>query len=147
ELPRQSVASESLREKGALVHVRDVAEGLALANLIAPEHLELHLENPRAHLEDVKNAGCILLGPHSPAAVSDYIAGPSHCLPTGRSAAFSSGLGVMDFMKRSDIVSVSAASLAEYAKHIRQFTSLEGLEGHQRAVELRLRGSAAEKQR
>jgi len=144
-LPRKSVAREAWSRRGALVQVRNLAEGFALANLVAPEHLELHLEKAFSYLGEVKNAGCILLGPHSPAAVSDYVAGPSHCLPTGRSAAFSSGLGVMDFMKRSDVVSISASYLAECAEPIRQFALLEGLEGHYRAVELRLRRIASKK--
>ncbi len=137
-LPRQSVAWQALTGRGALVQVKSVAEGMALANLIAPEHLELHLENPLPWLGEVRNAGCILLGPHSPAAASDYVAGPSHVLPTGRSAAFSSGLGVMDFMKRSSIVSISPECLADCAEPIRVFASLEGLEGHARAVQMRL---------
>jgi histidinol dehydrogenase len=145
-LPRQGIAWEAWMKRGALVKVRDISEGLALSNLIAPEHLELHLENALAFIGEVKHAGCILLGPYSPAAVSDYLAGPSHCLPTGRSATFSSGLGVMDFMKRSDVVSISASYLAECAEHIRQFASLEDLEGHYRAVELRLRRLKSKKQ-
>ena len=144
-LPRQGVAWQAWTKRGALVLVRDLAEGLALSDLIAPEHLELQVENPLAYLGSIRNAGCILLGSHSPAAVSDYIAGPSHCLPTGRSAAYSSGLGVMDFMKRAHVVSISPPCLAEWAEHIRQFTAVEGLEGHYRAVELRMRRLTAKK--
>jgi len=144
-LPRQSLAWQAWSKRGALVQVRDVPEAIALANLLAPEHLELHLENALALLGEVKNAGCILLGPHSPAAASDYVAGPSHVLPTGQGAAFSSGLGVMDFMKRSSVVAVSPACLAECAEDIRQFAALEGLEGHFRAVQMRLRRLAAKK--
>jgi histidinol dehydrogenase len=130
------------------VHVRDLSEGIELANLIAPEHLELHVDNAMGLIAQDKNAGCVLLGKNAPAAASDYIAGPSHCLPTGRSARFSSGLGVMDFMKRSDVVWVSASCLEGWAQSIRQFTAMEGLEGHNRAVEIRrLRRVAARRLR
>jgi histidinol dehydrogenase len=146
-LPTKTNAWRSWTERGALVLTRSIEESIALSNLIAPEHLELHLDNPLALLGDVKNAGCVLLGVYSPAAISDYLAGPSHCLPTGRTATFSSGLGVMDFMKYSGVVSISKACLAEFEEDLREFTAVEGLEAHYRAVQQRLRKMAAKKMR
>jgi len=136
-LPRAKVAAEAWKNKGALVQTKDLAEAFALANLLAPEHLEVQMENAFACLGFIKNAGCILLGNYTPVAASDYAAGPSHALPTGGSARFSSGLGVMDFVKRSDIVALTAFGLENLAPAIREFTKLEGLEGHNRAVALR----------
>jgi histidinol dehydrogenase len=147
KLPRKEFAWESWRQHGAVVLVKDLAEGVALSNLIAPEHLELQVEEPLGILGEVKNAGCILLGAHAPAPVGDYAAGPSHVLPTGRSATFSSGLGVMDFMKRSSVVYLNSTALEGLAETIRQFASLEGLEAHNRAVQMRLRPGAARKAR
>jgi histidinol dehydrogenase len=136
-LPRGEIAGEAWRKRGALVESKDLAEAFALANLLAPEHLEVQVENAFACLGMIKNAGCILLGSHTPVAASDYAAGPSHTLPTGGSARFSSGLGVMDFVKRSDVVALTAEGLAHLAPAIREFTHLEGLAGHNQAVALR----------
>jgi histidinol dehydrogenase len=145
KLSRGQTALEAWEKHGALVHTKTIAEALELANLLAPEHLELHLEKAQSYLKAVKNAGCILLGPYSPVSASDYVAGPSHSLPTGRSALFSSGLGVMDFMKRSDVVSLSRSYLAELAPHIQQFAATEGLTAHGEAVKKRLSPSTTKK--
>jgi histidinol dehydrogenase len=136
-LPREKIAWQAWQEKGALVKTKDLPEAFALANLLAPEHLEVQVENAFAYLGMIKNAGCILLGNYTPVAASDYVAGPSHSLPTGGSAKFSSGLGVMDFVKRSDVVALTAVGLENFAPAIREFTKLEGLEGHNQAAVLR----------
>jgi histidinol dehydrogenase len=137
-LGRRSAAREALRERGALVQVKGLEEAVELANLIAPEHLELHTAEPLLLLPAIKHAGCILLGEESPAALGDYVAGPSHVLPTGGAARFSSGLGVADFVKRSSVILASGRALREAAGAVRAVSSVEGLDGHYRSVALRL---------
>lgn len=137
-LSRADIARQCLDQRGALVLVRDLDEGVELVNLLAPEHLELMVTAPEAVLAKIRNAGCILLGAGSPTAVSDYLAGPSHVLPTGRSARFSSGLGVMDFMKRSSVVSITPEWLARNAATVERLAALEGLDGHARSVRMRV---------
>ncbi len=137
-LARADIVRRCLESRAALVLVRDLAEGVELVNLLAPEHLELMVANPRELMRKIKNAGCVLLGADSPTAVSDYLAGPSHILPTGRSARFSSGLGVMDFLKRSSVVSVTPEWLRRNGPHVERLAQMEGLQGHARSVRLRM---------
>jgi histidinol dehydrogenase len=110
---------------------------------VAPEHLELAVENPNALLKTVRHAGAIFLGRHTPEAVGDYVAGPNHVLPTARSARFSSGLGVLDFMKRSSLIACSAQGLAAIGPAAATLARAEGLHAHALSVELRLRGRRA----
>ena len=138
-LGRADTVRRCLERHGAAVLVRDLDEGAQLVNLLAPEHLELAVAEPQAVLPRIRHAGCILLGPDTPTAVSDYLAGPSHILPTGRSARFSSGLGVMDFLKRSSVVSVSREWLARNGPYVERLAKLEGLPAHRESVAMRMR--------
>ncbi|HUT74106.1 MAG TPA: histidinol dehydrogenase [Armatimonadota bacterium] len=137
-LGRADTIRRCLDERGAMVLVRSLEEGIELVNLVAPEHLELAVADPRGLLPKIRNAGCILVGADTPTAVSDYLAGPSHILPTGRSARFSSGLGVLDFMKRSSVVSVSPEWLAHNGRHVERLAEMEGLQAHARSVRMRM---------
>ncbi|MFI5397536.1 MAG: histidinol dehydrogenase [Candidatus Binatia bacterium] len=136
-LPRRQDIARVLRHRGALVVVRNLAEAVALANEIAPEHLELIVTNPQRWARQIRNAGAIFLGPFSPAALGDYVAGPNHVLPTGGSARFFSPLGVYDFVKRTSVVSATRAGLRRLAPAIVRLAALEGYEAHAAAVRCR----------
>ena len=140
DLPRKEIASRSLDAFGAAVVTRDLAEAVALANRFAPEHLELMVRNPRELLAEIRNAGAIFLGMHTPEALGDYMAGPNHVLPTGGTARFASPLGVYDFIKRTSILSFSREALERYGRPNARFAELEGLSGHGNSVRLRLTG-------
>src|SRR5579875_335906 len=137
-LPRASQVRTALRRNGALVVVSSIDEAIELANTIAPEHLELEVRNPSKWLSSVKTAGAIFIGDHSPAPLGDYVAGPNHVLPTGGAARFASPLGVYDFIKRSSIIEASLTALKKLGPVAARLARLEGLEGHARAIELRL---------
>lgn len=137
--PASRRVRESVAARAALVQTRDEGEATEVVNAFAPEHLVLMVADPAALLEKVRHAGCILMGQSSPVAVSDYAAGPSHLLPTGRTARFSSGLGVIDFMKRSSVVSVSPAWLRRFGPVVETLARMEGLPEHARSISLRLR--------
>lgn len=136
-LPRAGIAGEALAKNGAAVTTRDLKEAMALANELAPEHLELMLADPWAWLSKVKNAGAVFLGGYTPEAVGDYCAGPSHVLPTGGTARFFSPLGVEDFLKRTSLIAYNRESLAGAARAVTTLARIEGLEAHARAVEIR----------
>ena len=138
DLPRKEIASSSLDVFGAAVVTRDLAEAVALANLFAPEHLELLVQNPRELLAEIRNAGAIFLGMHTPEALGDYMAGPNHVLPTGGTARFASPLGVYDFVKRTSILFYSREALRRYGTETIHFAEMEGLCGHGSSVRLRL---------
>ena len=114
----------------------------ALVDRLAPEHLELAVAEPDALAARIRNAGAIFLGRHTPEAIGDYVAGPSHVLPTSRSARFSSGLGVLDFMKRTSIVGCGPEALAAIGPAAVALAEAEGLEAHALSVALRLGGAA-----
>jgi histidinol dehydrogenase len=137
-LPRAPIARASWRAHGAILIVSDWEEAPALIDRIAPEHLELALDEADALAERVRHAGAIFLGRYTPEAIGDYIAGPNHVLPTARSARFSSGLGVLDFLKRSSIVRCDAASLAELAPSAIRLAEAEGLDAHALSLSIRL---------
>lgn len=137
-LPRQELARVSIDDNGKIIVVPDLAAGIAIANQIAPEHLELMVTDPFALLGQVKNAGSIFLGRYTPEAVGDYWAGPNHTLPTLGTARFSSPLSVDDFVKKSSFIYYSPQSLASAAAQIAAFARSEGLEAHARSVESRL---------
>lgn len=139
KLPRRKIATASLERYGAIVLVRDLEEAVDLANQIAPEHLELEVEHPRALLARVKNAGAVFLGHYSPEALGDYIAGPNHVLPTGGTARFSSPLSLEDFVKKTSLIDYSKEGLRRAKDQVIQIASMERLEGHWRAVEIRVR--------
>ena len=137
DLPRGEIAARALEAFGALVVTRDLAEAVALADRFAPEHLELMVETPGELLAKLRNAGAIFLGMHTPETLGDYVAGPSHVLPTGGTARFSSPLGVYDFIKRTSILSFSRDALERFGEAAIRFAEMEGLEGHARSVRLR----------
>jgi histidinol dehydrogenase len=137
-LARAEIASASWRSHGAIIVVRRFDEAVPLIDRIAPEHLELAVAGAEALADKVRNAGAIFLGSHTPEAVGDYIAGTNHVLPTGRSARFSSGLGVLDFVKRTSIVGCDARSLAAIGPAAARLAQAEGLGAHALSLTLRL---------
>ena len=124
-------------EKGFVVLTKNMDEAVEVANLLAPEHLEIMVKNPRVVLKKIKNAGAIFVGPYTPVTVGDYIAGPSHVLPTGGTARFFSGLGIEDFVKRSHIISYTRKALEEVRDAIEKLTTIEGLPKHMDSVNAR----------
>ncbi|HEY4184490.1 MAG TPA: histidinol dehydrogenase, partial [Polyangia bacterium] len=136
-LPKRAIAERSLTDQGAILIVDDAKQAIDLVNRLAPEHAELAMANARALSEGVTTAGALFLGHHTPESVGDYIAGPSHVLPTSGSARFASPLGVADFVKRTSIIEYDAAALAEQAADIERLAEVEGLDGHARAVRAR----------
>ena len=138
-LPRRAIAAEALRANGALIRVNSIDDAVALANRLAPEHLELLVAVPAAVLPRVRHAGAVFLGRHTPEVVGDYVAGPNHVLPTAGTARFASPLGTEDFVKRSSVIEYSPGGLRAAAPHLRILTRVEGLDGHGNAAELRLR--------
>lgn len=137
-LPRAEIAATSWREQGAIIIVSTLDEGAEIANRIAPEHLELAVVDPEALSAKVRHAGAIFLGRYTPEAVGDYVAGPNHVLPTSRSARFSSGLGVTDFMKRTTTVACDAESLRRIGPAAVTLAEAEGLDAHALSVAIRL---------
>lgn len=137
-LPRTTIAAESWRTQGAVILVRSLDEVPALVDRLAPEHLELAVADPDALAARVRHAGAIFLGRFAPEAVGDYVAGPNHVLPTARTARFSSGLGVMDFLKRTTTVACDAASLAAIGPAAITLAEAEGLDAHARSIAVRL---------
>ncbi|HZZ94660.1 MAG TPA: histidinol dehydrogenase [Usitatibacter sp.] len=137
-LPRRAIIEASLAARGALIHVRDLDEACALANRIAPEHLELAVADPPSLLGKIRHAGAIFLGHHASESLGDYCAGPNHVLPTSRTARFSSALGVYDFQKRSSLIAVSAAGARTLGPIAATLARAEGLEAHARSAEWRL---------
>lgn len=137
-LPRREIAAASWRDHGAIILVADLVDAIPLVNRVAPEHLEIEAADAERLAGLVRNAGAIFLGSHTPEAVGDYVAGSNHVLPTARSARFSSGLGVLDFMKRTAILRCDPASLAAIGPAAIALGRAEGLEGHARSVAMRL---------
>ncbi len=137
-LERQVIAAESLENRGMLVVVANVDEAIELANLYAPEHLCLMVQKAASYIDKVSNAGCIFVGENSTVVLGDYVAGPSHALPTGGTARFSSPLNITDFIKLMDLVDIDGASLKELGQAAVTIARAEGLEAHARAVEKRL---------
>jgi len=137
-LARTDIASVSLKNRGALIKVESMAQAIALSNRIAPEHLELSVGEPEAMLPDIRHAGAIFLGRHTPEALGDYCAGPNHVLPTSGTARFSSPLGVYDFQKRSSIIMCSPRGASALAKTASVLARGEQLEAHARSAEYRI---------
>lgn len=137
-LSRQAIARQSIDRFGAIILARDLQEAIAFSNRIAPEHLELAVQNPFEILPQIRHAGAIFMGHHTPEAAGDYLAGPNHTLPTGGTARFFSPLGVDDFVKKSSIVSFSRQGLERLGQDIIHIAELEGLEAHARSVAIRL---------
>jgi len=136
-MPRRAVIARSLEARGALIQKRDLEEACALANRIAPEHLELAVAQPEPWLTQLNHAGAIFLGRWSSEAIGDYCAGPNHVLPTAGSARFSSALGVYDFQKRTSIIDVSQAAAEQLGRVAATLADAEGLSAHARAARMR----------
>jgi histidinol dehydrogenase len=139
DMPRRAIIEASLRARGALIRVRDLAEACEIANRIAPEHLELAVADPMALLPRIRHAGAIFLGHHASESLGDYCAGPNHVLPTSRTARFSSPLGVYDFQKRSSLIGVSPQGARALGRVAATLARAEGLEAHARSAEWRTR--------
>ena len=142
-LPRAEIAAASWRDNGAIVVVGSLAGAMELANRIAPEHLELAVAEPEALLARVRNAGAVFLGRHTPEAIGDYVGGPNHVLPTARSARFSSGLSVFDFLKRTSLLKLGVGELRSLAPAAITLAEAEGLGAHARSVAIRLNRSGS----
>ncbi len=138
DLPRQAIAAESLDSRGIIAMVASVDEAIELSNLYAPEHLCLMIDKATSYIERVSNAGCIVVGERSTVVLGDYVAGPSHVLPTGGTARFSSPLNITDFIKFTNVINIDEASLKELGPAAATMASAEGLEAHARAVVKRL---------
>ena len=143
-MPRADIIGASLRDRGALILVRDLAEACAISNRIAPEHLELSLEQPEPWLAHIRHAGAIFVGQNSSESLGDYCAGPNHVLPTSRTARFSSPLGVYDFQKRSSLIHVSQAGAQTLGKIAAELALGEGLQAHAASASYRLTSGRAE---
>src|SRR5712671_1345357 len=140
-LPRSEVASAPWRNFGAIIRVRSLTEAIPLIDAVAPEHLEIDAIDAESLAGEVRNAGAIFIGSHTPEAIGDYVGGSNHVLPTARSARFSSGLGVLDFMKRTSILKCGPDQLRALGPAAMTLAQAEGLEAHARSVGLRLNQS------
>ena len=138
-MPRKDIISTSLSDRGALIHVRDLEEAAEISNYIAPEHLELSLDDPLMFSKKIKHAGAIFMGRDTCEALGDYCAGPNHVLPTSRTARFSSPLGVYDFQKRSSLIYVSSEGAQTLGKVASTLAHGEGLQAHAQSAEYRLK--------
>ncbi|MEM8744625.1 MAG: histidinol dehydrogenase [Pseudomonadota bacterium] len=138
QLSRGEIAGESWDRFGAIIVVQSLDETPALVDRVAPEHLEIATADPESLIGRIRNAGAIFVGRYTPEVIGDYVAGPNHVLPTARSARFSSGLGVLDFMKRSSILKLGPETLAALATSAMTLAKAEGLEAHSRSVAIRL---------
>jgi len=137
-LPRKEIAAKSWNDYGAIIVVKTLDDAAPLADRIAAEHLEIATDDPESYAKKVRHAGAIFLGRHTPEAMGDYIAGPNHVLPTSRTARFSSGLSVLDFMKRTTMLGLNATSIAAIGPDALALAEAEGLDAHARSIAARL---------
>ena len=137
-LPKESIAREGWDEFGAIITVDSLETATTLANRIASEHVELAVDDPQALMPAIRHAGAIFLGHHTPEAIGDYVGGSNHVLPTARSARFASGLGVLDFVKRTSILGCTPSSLSALAEAAVTIAEVEALDGHGRSISIRL---------
>jgi histidinol dehydrogenase len=137
-LSRAETAAASWRDFGAVIHVPRIEAALPLVDRIAAEHVELAIDEPEAFLARMRNAGAVFLGRHTPEAIGDYVGGSNHVLPTARSARFSSGLSVLDFVKRTSILKLGPEQLRALAPAAIALATAEGLDAHGRSVAIRL---------
>jgi histidinol dehydrogenase len=137
-LPKEAIAREGWEELGAIITVASLDEAATLANRIASEHVEIATDQPEALVPKIRHAGAIFLGHHTPEAIGDYVGGSNHVLPTARSARFASGLGVLDFMKRTSLLGCTPSSLAALAEPAVTIAGVEDLDGHGRSISIRL---------
>ena len=138
-LKRRKVALASLNQRGAILIVKNLEQAMKVVNRIAPEHLELAVSRPLSLIKSLKHAGAVFLGPYTPEAIGDYMAGPNHILPTAGTARFSSPLGVEDFIKRTNLMRFTRNALKRFEKDVKRFAEWEGLEGHSQAVQMRMK--------
>jgi histidinol dehydrogenase len=138
-MERESIIAAALNRRGGMIHCRDLDEACAVANRIAPEHLELSVERPLELVEKIRHAGAIFLGCYTSESLGDYCAGPNHVLPTSGTARFSSPLGVADFQKRSSLVMVSPQGAATLGQTAATLAREEGLTAHARSAEYRFK--------
>ncbi|MBW1842548.1 MAG: histidinol dehydrogenase [Deltaproteobacteria bacterium] len=138
-LSRKEIARESLAKYGAIMVVPDLVTALELANRIAPEHMELHADDPFDHIGKIRNAGAVFIGDYSPEPMGDYIAGPNHVLPTGGTARFSSALSVDTFLKKTNLIQYSRSAFMREAHDVIRLAEIEGLDAHANAVKIRLK--------
>ncbi|NDP42413.1 MAG: histidinol dehydrogenase, partial [Aromatoleum sp.] len=138
DMPRRAIIAASLANRGALIRVRDLDEAVAVSNQVAPEHLELAVADPAALLPKIRHAGAIFMGHYASESLGDYCAGPNHVLPTGRTARFSSPLGVYDFQKRSSVLNLSPEAAQTLGPVAAALAYGEGLPAHARSAEYRL---------
>jgi histidinol dehydrogenase len=137
-LPTARVAAESWNTHGVIIEVASFDEAPALANALAAEHVQIATEAPEKLFKQIRHAGSVFLGRMTPEAVGDYVAGPNHVLPTGRRARFSSGLSVLDFMKRTSFIELDEAALKAVGPAAIELAEAEGLQAHARSIEVRL---------
>ena len=137
-LPRAKIAKKSWQDYGCVIIVNDLSEAVPLINRLAPEHLELAIDQPREFAKKVRHAGSIFLGRYTPEAIGDYVAGPNHVLPTARSARFSSGLSVLNYMKRNSLIECNLESLKNIGSFAMTLADEEGLQAHEKSIALRL---------
>jgi histidinol dehydrogenase len=138
QLPRRAIAGASWSDYGAVIRVKRLTDSIALIDRLAPEHLQLAVANPDSLVRRIRHAGAIFVGRHAPEALGDYLAGPNHVLPTARTARFSSGLGVLDFMKRSSLIGCDERGLKALGAAVVSLATAEGLDAHALSVSLRL---------
>jgi histidinol dehydrogenase len=138
-MPRKTIIKQSLQERGCLIKVTDMDEAIKVANYIAPEHLELSIDNPEDVAGQIKHAGAIFMGRYTAEALGDYCAGPNHVLPTSRTARFSSPLGVYDFQKRSSLINCSQEGASKLGKTASILARGEGLVAHACSAEYRIK--------
>jgi len=143
-LPRREIAAAALSAHGALVLTKSLDEAVGIVNLLAPEHLELQVNDPEALLVAVRNAGAVFLGRYTPEVVGDYVAGPNHVLPTSGTARFASALGTEDFVKRLSVIHYAAAGLRDAGPHLAELARVEGLDGHGAAAAMRIESTGDE---
>jgi len=137
QLPRAEIARTSIEKNGKIIVAENLSTAIDIANRIAPEHLELCVDEPFRYLDDIRHAGSIFLGRHCPESLGDYLAGPNHTLPTSGTARFSSPLSVDDFVKKSQFTYYTPEALQKDAQAIAAFARLEGLDAHARSAEIR----------
>ena len=137
-MPRADIARVSWQNQGCIIIVSDLNDAPVLINQIAPEHLELAIEDPKRVLNKIRNAGSIFIGRYTPEAIGDYIAGPNHVLPTSGNARFSSGLSALNFMKRTTLIQCDAKSLAKIGPFAMILADEEGLDAHKESISIRL---------
>ena len=138
-LPKRMIASRSLKNFGLAILLNNIKEAGKVVNIIAPEHLQIYTKKPDIFLNSINNAGSIFLGPYSPEALGDYIAGPNHVLPTSGTAKFSSGLSVYDFLKRQSVIKISKRGIERLGPSVITLSKYENLYGHANSVKVRLK--------